>query len=61
MYGSVAAPMARAEDLVIFKAMAARPKDIEDAAALMLMHKEIDVGRVRRHLAELAAPWMSPA
>jgi hypothetical protein len=54
-YGSVAAPMARAEDLVIFKAMAARPKDIEDAAALMLMHKEIDIGRVRRHLAELAA------
>ena len=54
-YGSVVAPMARAEDLVIFKLMAARPKDIEDAAALMLMHKEIDVGRVRRHLAELAA------
>lgn len=53
-YGSVGAPMARAEDLVIFKAMAARPKDIEDAAALMLMHKEIDVGRVRRHLTELA-------
>lgn len=54
-YGSVVAPMARAEDLVIFKAMAARPKDIEDATALMLMHKEIDVDRVRRHLAELAA------
>ncbi len=54
-YGSVVAPMARAEDLVIFKAMAARPKDIEDATALMLMHKEIDVARVRRHLAELAA------
>jgi len=54
-YGSVVAPMARAEDLVIFKAMAARPKDIEDAAALMLMYKEIDVDRVRRHLAELAA------
>jgi hypothetical protein len=54
-YGSVVAPMARAEDLVIFKAVAARPKDIEDAAALMLMHKEIDVDRVRRHLAELAA------
>jgi hypothetical protein len=53
-YGSVVAPMARAEDLVIFKAMAARPKDIEDATALLLMYKEIDVGRVRRHLAELA-------
>ena len=30
-YGRVAAPMARAEDLVVFKAMAARPKDVEDA------------------------------
>jgi hypothetical protein len=53
-YGSVVAPMARAEDLLIFKAMAARPKDIEDATALMLMHKEIDLDRVRRHVAELA-------
>lgn len=42
------------QDLVIFKAIAARPKDIEDAAALMLMHKEIDVDRVRRHVTELA-------
>jgi hypothetical protein len=55
IYGSVVAPMARAEDLVIFKAMAARPKDIDDATALMLMYKEIDVARVRRHLAKLAA------
>lgn len=53
-YGSVVVPMARAEDLVIFKAMAARPTDIEDATALMLMHKDIDIDRVRRHLAELA-------
>lgn len=53
-YGSVVVPMARAEDLVIFKAMAARPKDIEDAAALLLMHREIDLARVRRNVAELA-------
>lgn len=53
-YGSVVVPMARAEDLVIFQAMAARPTDIEDATALMLMHKDIDIDRVRRHLAELA-------
>lgn len=32
-YGSVVAPMVRAEDLVIFKAMAARPKDIFGRAA----------------------------
>jgi hypothetical protein len=34
-YGPASFPMARAEDLVIFKALAARPKDIEDAAALL--------------------------
>ena len=60
-YGSVVAPMARAEDLVIFKAMAARPKDIEDAAALILMHKDINIDRVRRHLAELAALAEEPS
>jgi prolyl-tRNA editing enzyme YbaK/EbsC (Cys-tRNA(Pro) deacylase) len=43
--------MARAEDLVVFKALAARPKDIEDAAALLLLHSTIDLARVRRRLA----------
>lgn len=37
------------------RAIAVGPKDIEDAKALMLMHKEIDVDRVRRHVAALAA------
>jgi hypothetical protein len=54
-YGPVSAPMARAEDLLIFKAMAARPKDIDDAATLLLMHDDIDLERVRRRLGELAA------
>jgi hypothetical protein len=53
-YGSITVPMARAEDLIVFKAMAARPKDMEDAAALLLMHSGIDGARVRRRLAELA-------
>jgi hypothetical protein len=60
-YGAVVAPMAAAEDLVIFKAMAARPRDIEDAAALLLMHKDIDLDRVRRHLAQLAALAEEPS
>jgi hypothetical protein len=47
--------MARAEDLVVFKALAARPKDIEDAAALILMRPTIDLARVRRRVADLAA------
>jgi hypothetical protein len=60
-YGNVVAPMARAEDLVVFKAMAARPVDIEDASALLLMHKDIDLVRVRRRLGELAAMADEPA
>ena len=39
---------------MIFQVMAARPVDIEDASALLLMHKDIDLDRVRRRLVELA-------
>ena len=54
-YGPAEFPMARAEDLIVYKAMAARPKDVEDAAALMLMHPDVDLSRVRRRVTELAA------
>jgi hypothetical protein len=60
-YGGASYPMARAEDLVVFKALAARPKDIDDAAALLLMHPGIDLDRVRRRLAELAELAQEPA
>jgi hypothetical protein len=60
-YGSVVAPMARAEDLVVFKAMAARPVDIEDASALLLMYPDIDLEHARRRLRELAAIADEPA
>jgi len=53
-FGRVSAPMATPEDLVVFKALAARPKDIEDAEALLLLHPSIDLRRVRRHVRELA-------
>lgn len=53
-FGTVVAPMARPEDLVIFKALAARPKDVEDAEALLILHDAIDLRRVRRHVRELA-------
>ncbi len=60
-YGSVMAPMARAEDLVLYKAFAARPRDIEDATTLLLMYRDIDLTRVRRRLGELAALADRPA
>jgi hypothetical protein len=52
-FGRVRARMSTAEDLVVLKAIAARPKDIEDAESLLVLHPEIDVGRVRARVAEL--------
>lgn len=59
--GSATYPMARADDLVVFKALAARPKDIEDAATLILMHPSMDLSRARRLLMELAKLADEPA
>lgn len=53
-YGRESAPMATPEDLVILKAMAGRPKDVDDATALLALYPRIDVARVRATLAELA-------
>lgn len=56
-FGVVKAPMARPEDLIVFKAIAGRGKDIEDATALLVLYPKLDLGRIRdrvRELAELA-------
>ena len=53
-FGAVSAPMARAEDLVVFKAIAARPKDLEDATTLLVLYPKIDRNRVRERVRELA-------
>ena len=53
-YGRVGAFMATAEDLVVFKAVAARPRDLEDAEALLTLYPSINVARVRRMVKELA-------
>jgi hypothetical protein len=48
-------PVARAEDLVIFKAVAWRPQDQQDAERLLALHAgTLDLARIRRHVAELA-------
>lgn len=59
-YGRVTVPMARAEDLVVFKIVAARPKDLEDAAALLALYPNLDLTRVRRRIRELAALAEAP-
>lgn len=59
-FGRVVAPMSTPEDLVVFKAIAARPKDVEDSEALLLLHPEMDRGRIRRCVADLAAMVEAP-
>ena len=54
-YGAQEVPIARPEDILIFKAMAGRPRDVDDAAALLDLYPDIDLARVRKRLTELAA------
>jgi hypothetical protein len=54
-FGRVLAPMSAVEDLVVFKAIAGRPKDTEDVEALLVLHPDIDIALARARVAELAA------
>jgi hypothetical protein len=54
-FGAVKAPMARPEDLVVFKAIAGRGKDMDDVAALLALYPKLDLARVRARVRELAA------
>lgn len=53
-FGRVRVPMCTAESLVVFKAIAGRPKDLEDAEALLALHPDIDRARARSRVAELS-------
>ena len=54
-FGRVRVPMSTPTSLVVFKAIAGRPKDVEDAETLLVLHRDIDLVRTRRRVAELAA------
>ena len=54
--GDLRVPMARAEDLLIYKTIAWRPQDQQDAERLLSLYgKQIDIGRVRKIVGEFAA------
>jgi len=59
-FGRVVVRMSTPADLVIFKAIAGRPKDMEDAETLLVLHPHIDLARVRARVAELAALAEAP-
>ncbi|MEZ4363193.1 MAG: nucleotidyltransferase [Kofleriaceae bacterium] len=59
-FGAVKAPMARPEDLIVFKAIAGRGKDNDDVTALLTLYPEIDLMRVRAWVRELTAMADAP-
>ena len=55
-YAGVAIRIPRSEDLVIYKLVASRPRDVDDAEALMILHgAEMNLARVRRVVGEFSA------
>jgi predicted nucleotidyltransferase len=51
--GGIAIPVAAAEDLVVMKVLAGRPKDLEDVVAVLSAQPALEVSRVRELLAML--------
>jgi predicted nucleotidyltransferase len=59
--GGVRVPVARAEDLIIYKAVAFRPQDQQDIERLLTLHsKHIDLPRLRRVIDEFAQAMEEP-
>jgi hypothetical protein len=53
-FGRARVPMSSVASLVVFKAIAGRPRDLEDVEALLVLHPDIDLVDVRARLTELA-------
>lgn len=61
-YGRVEAPMASAQDLIVFKTIAGRARDRDDVAALLALHgATVDRARIRERVGQLAALAEEPA
>lgn len=58
--GDVPLPLPRVEDLLVMKAIAQRPKDLQDLQALLASHPETDLATVRAWLSEFAKATSAP-
>jgi hypothetical protein len=54
-FASVRAPMARPEDLVVFKSIAGRGKDVDDVIALLTLYPKLKLADLRARVQQLAA------
>ena len=53
--GGLRVRLPRVEDLLVMKAVARRPKDLQDIEGLLAAHPEVDVATVRQWVSEFAA------
>jgi hypothetical protein len=58
--GGVLLRLPRVEDLLVMKAIARRPKDLQDIQGLLAAHPDADVALVRKWVSEFAAALSTP-
>ena len=58
--GGIRVRLPRVEDLLVMKAIARRPKDVEDLQGLLAAHPELDVASARRWVREFATAMSTP-
>ena len=58
--GGLRVSLPRVEDLLIMKAIARRPKDLQDIEGLLAAHPEADIAAVRRWVREFATAMTMP-
>lgn len=61
-YAGVPIRLPRPEDLIIYKLVAARPRDLDDVEKLLLLYRgSLDIARIRRVIREFAEVLEDPA
>lgn len=59
-FADIMVPIPTPEDLIIMKAVAHRPMDLEDIRNIAISHPKIDITRIKRWLQEFAAVLETP-